>query len=316
MKEGANSIGRRELFKRGAGLLAGSGLLSACRGERRRKLTVLHTNDMHSHIEPFPSSDPDHPDEGGMAERASLIDAVREEAEHTVLLDAGDIFQGTPYFNAFDGKLELKLMSMMGYDAATMGNHDFDRGTEGFEQVLHHASFPFVTTNYDLSETPLAGKTSKSKVLEREDLRIGILGTGIDLDGLVSPSRTEGVRYLDPIRTAEKEADRLKKDGCDLVIALSHLGFRYESEQVCDEELAKRTKSIDLILGGHTHTFFERPKVYKNLNEHPVIMNQVGWAGLRLGRLDIEWSDRKGLEGLEALNIPVEARFRSKKRIS
>ena len=305
MKERGGGIGRRELLKQGSGLFVGSGLLAACDRSRRRELTILHTNDMHSHIEPFPTDDPKHPGEGGMAQRAALIDAVRKEVDHSILLDAGDIFQGTPYFNKFDGKLELRLMSMMRYDAATMGNHDFDNGPEGFDQVLHHADFPFITTNFDLSDTPLAGKTSNSKILKRDDLRIGVVGLGIELEGLVAPSRIEGVHYLDPLHNGEKEAARLKQEGCELVIALSHLGFSYEGKKVCDEDLAKRTQSIDLIIGGHTHSFFERPKVYKNLRDRPLIINQVGWAGLRLGRLDLEWSDRNGVESLQAMNLPV-----------
>ncbi len=286
--------------------MVGSGLLSSCLREKKRELTVLHTNDMHSHIEPFPKDHPDHPGEGGMARRAALIDGIRKEVGDLLLLDAGDIFQGTPYFNVFDGELEFKLMSTMGYDAATMGNHDFDKGPEGFDRMLPHADFPFITTNYDLSETPLAGKTHRSELLERKHLRIGIVGAGIELKGLVSPSLIGGVRYLDPIQECEREARSLKKDkSCDMVIALSHLGYRYEQEKVCDEDLARESGHIDLILGGHTHTFFPKAKVYKNQEGKPVIINQVGWAGLRLGRIDLEWRGREGAKRMKTLNLPL-----------
>lgn len=308
---------RRTLIKQGCGLLIGSGLLASCGRDRERKLTLLHTNDMHSHIEPFPENDPEHPGEGGMARRASLIDAVREEAENVLLLDAGDVFQGTPYFNEYGGELELRLMSRMGYDAATMGNHDLDNGTEGFGRMLPHADFPFITTNYDLSETPLAGRTERSKVLQRDDLRIGIIGLGVELDGLVAPSRIEGIRYSEPVSVAEEEAKELKhQKESDLVIALSHLGHSYESDKVCDEDLAKESRHIDAIIGGHTHDFFDKVKVYKNRDDRPVLVNQVGWAGLRLGRIDLDWSPSKGIKGLAGLNIPVAANYSFKKRIS
>ncbi len=315
MRSEGGHIGRREFLRMGSGIALAPAILSACSRDELHELTILHTNDMHSHIEPFPEDHSDHPNEGGMARRASLVQQIREEGRANLLLDAGDIFQGTPYFNRYKGELEFRLMSMMDYDAATMGNHDFDNGTEGFDRMLPHAEFPFITTNYDLSDTPLAGKTLKSKVFERDGARIGVLGAGIQLEGLVSPKRIEGVRYKDPIDELEKEARKLRKErGCSLIIALSHLGHKYEKEKVCDVGLAERTRNIDVILGGHTHSFFDAPALYRNLEKRPVIVNQVGWGGLRLGRLELSFRKKGSIEGLKARNLAVKGKdgFRSR----
>lgn len=264
--------------------------LRAASGLSATRLTILHTNDWHSHIEPFPLDGGRNAGKGGAARRAALIDAIRQQEEHVLLLDAGDIWQGTPYFNVFGGELEFKLMSAMRYDAATLGNHDFDAGLDGLLKQWPLAQFPFVICNYDFSQTPLAGKTQPSLVLERGPLRIGILGVGIELDGLVPPALYAGTRYLDPIEPAIAEADRLvNEEKCDYVICLSHLGFRYGNEKVDDIKLAKASRNIDLIIGGHTHTFLGQPVTEMNQEGQPVQINQVGFGGLYLGRLDISF---------------------------
>lgn len=251
------------------------------------KLTVLHTNDVHSHVDPFEENDPKYPNLGGVKRRANLINKIRQENENVLLLDAGDIFQGTPYFNLYKGELELRLMSQMKYDAATMGNHDFDNGLDGFAKVQHNAHFPFICSNYDFSNTILNGKTIPYKVFYKGDLKIGVFGVGVELDGLVGSRLYGATKYLDPIETAKKYASELKeKQKCDLVICLSHLGYRYADDKISDVKLAEQTNNIDLIIGGHTHTFLDNATEVMNNKGEVVLVNQVGWAGIRLGKVN------------------------------
>jgi 5'-nucleotidase len=292
----------RRKFIREAGIaaagLALSGRLSA--GERRgevvRRLTILHTNDVHSRLEPFPSDGGSNAGRGGVAARAALIRRIRDEGEQVLLLDAGDIFQGTPYFNIFKGEPEIRAMSMMGYDAATMGNHDFDAGIANFaEQTAAHARFPIVVCNYDFSGTPMEHRHAPRLVVRKGDLRIGITGVGIELQGLVPQELFGATRYLDPIAEADRQAHILRRrEGCDLVVCLSHLGDAYKDGKVSDERLAQDTENIDLIIGGHTHRFFDAPRIYRNRRGRTVAVNQVGWAGLRLGRLDYVFESGRG----------------------
>ena len=252
------------------------------------RLTILHTNDMHSRIEPFPLDGGKYEGKGGASRRAAMIKKIRKENSNVLLLDAGDIFQGTPYFNVFGGELEFKLMSQMGYDAATMGNHDFDGGIDGFEKQMGHADFPFTVSNYDFSNTILNGKTKEYLIFEKSGIKVGVFGIGIELDGLVPQSLYKETQYLDPIKTANRVAQTLKKDlKCDYVICLSHLGFEYDKPKISDKILAAKTTNIDLVLGGHTHTFLDRPLEVQNAENKPVIINQAGWGGVVLGRLDL-----------------------------
>lgn len=268
--------------------------LTAYHKEDLIKLTILHTNDVHSRIDPFPMDGSRNEGKGGAVRRASLVQQIREKEEHLLLLDAGDIFQGTPYFNFFLGELEFKLMSAMKYDAATLGNHDFDAGIEGLHKQLPLANFPFLVSNYDFSDTIMNGKTQPYKIFKKGPLKIGVLGVGIELEGLVPPKHFKGTRYLDPIKTANKYALQLKKEQqCDLVICLSHLGYRYRNEKVSDVVLAENSRNIDVIIGGHTHTFMKKAEAYRNLDKEEVIINQVGWAGILLGRLDFYFERNK-----------------------
>lgn len=250
------------------------------------RLTIVHTNDMHSQIEAFPIGHKKYPRMGGMAKRASMINTIRNESSNVLVLDSGDIFQGTPYFNLFGGEVELKLMSEMGYDCATMGNHDFDNGLDGFDKMLPNANFPFVTSNYDFSDTVLYRKTKQYEIFRRGSLKIGIFGIGIKLNGLVSKELYGNTIHLDEIETANSTAKILVDRGCDFVICLSHIGYHYDNNKICDLDLAKKTCNIDLILGGHTHTFLNEPKALINSVNEAVLVNQVGWAGLVLGKLD------------------------------
>lgn len=253
-----------------------------------QQLTILHTNDWHSRIDPFPMDGGRNQGLGGIARRASMINQVRQEGNEMLLLDSGDIFQGTPYFNFFKGEPEFKLMSSLKYDAATMGNHDFDEGLDGFKKVLPLAKFPFVISNYDFSDTQIKGSTQSYKVFQKGSIKVGVFGVGIELDGLVPTALSGDTRYLDPIKVGNKTARLLRsEEGCDLVICLSHLGFKYQSDKVSDVVLAKESEDIDIILGGHTHTFLEKAEVVANKKGKEVIINQAGWAGILLGRLDI-----------------------------
>jgi 5'-nucleotidase len=281
---------RREFIQR-TGLIAGAiavapSLLSA--GKKGKKLVILHTNDTHSNIEPFPATHSKYPNQGGVSRRATLINQIRHENDNVLLLDAGDIFQGTPYFNEFKGELEMKVMEEMKYDVVTLGNHDFDIGMQAYASAHKNATFPVVNCNYDFGTTPLAALVKKSVIIKKAGYKIGILGVGIDLTGLVPASNFEGMVYTDPIATANKEAEFLKKQGCDLIICLSHLGYEFmDTTKVCDKHLAAKTKNIDIILGGHTHTFLTEPQTFTNAEGKNVIVNQVGYGGLFLGKIDV-----------------------------
>ena len=251
------------------------------------KVTILHTNDVHSRIDPFPSNDPKYPGMGGVARRAAVINKIRSEEKHVLLFDAGDIFQGTPYFNMYGGKPELQLMSKMGYDAATIGNHDFDNGIEGLANRLPDMNFPFLNVNYKFQDTPLENKVLPYRIFKKDRIRIGVFGIGIELKGLVDPRMYGKTLYEEPLEHAQRISALLKSDKkCDLVVCLSHLGFRYDDKKISDEVIAKNTEHIDLIIGGHTHTFLDMPVSYENKNKKQVLVAQVGWAGIRLGRID------------------------------
>ena len=256
------------------------------------KITILHTNDMHSRVEPFSSGK--FKGFGGMAQRSSIIEEIRKKEKNVLLFDAGDIFQGTPYFNYYGGEIEFKLMSEMKYDAATLGNHDFDNGLDGLKKQLKHASFPFLTSNYDFKKTILSNKFKSYTVFEKQGVKIGVFGLGIKLDGLVPKELYKETKYIDPIQVANKVSDKLKnKLNCDLVVCLSHLGLEYQSNKVSDIIVAKKTKNIDLIIGGHTHTFLEKPIIVTNQENKKVIINQVGWGGINIGKIDFIFKQNK-----------------------
>jgi 5'-nucleotidase len=278
-------------------LLTLSGLsLTSFTTLKSKHITILHTNDVHSYIDPFPADHPRNANMGGVVRRAALIENIRKENPNVVLLDAGDIFQGTPYFNYYGGELEFKLMSMMKYDVATIGNHDFDNGIDGLYAQLPHAKFDFISSNYDFTNTILNSHVKPYKILNVAGVSIGIFGLGVQLDGLVDKKKYKETRYNDPIEVATDMARILKHDKkCDIVICLSHIGFQYKDfpQRVCDVMLAKKTKDIDLIIGGHTHTFLDKPVIEKNLEGKEVLINQVGCYGLNLGRIDFFVSDDK-----------------------
>ncbi|MDD7887419.1 bifunctional UDP-sugar hydrolase/5'-nucleotidase [Flavivirga sp. 57AJ16] len=263
-----------------------------------KKITILHTNDVHSHIDAFGPEDGRNANKGGVARRASLIESIRNKNPNTLLLDAGDIFQGTPYFNYYGGELEFKLMSKLKYDAATIGNHDFDNGIDGLYAQLEHAKFQFVSANYDFSNTIMDTHTKPYKIFKKDGLIIGVFGLGIELNGLVDPTMYKETKYLDPIEIAQDMSRILKTEiHCDLIICLSHLGYNYRKNpnKVSDLKLAGATKDIDLIIGGHTHTFLSKPTIVKNIEGKNMLVNQVGCYGINLGKIDFYFDSGKNI---------------------
>lgn len=251
------------------------------------RLTVMHTNDMHCHLDPFPADHAEYPGKGGVVRIASLVNQCRKENPNLLLLDGGDMFQGTPYFNYFKGNLIVKVMSKMGYDAGTIGNHEFDNGMGDILSAIKDAKFPLISSNYDFSDTILAGHVKTQHILEKGGIKVGIYGLGIELDGLVGKQNYGETRYLDPLETALKMESSLKNDQhCDLVICLSHLGLSYENSKISDTTLAPHTKYTDLVVGGHTHSFMEKPLVLKNAVGNPILVNQAGWAALETGKIE------------------------------
>ncbi len=290
-------INRRSFVKSAllGGMALGSGIpLFAQKSEEVSHLCILHTNDTHSRIDPYPANDPNFPNMGGYARRASLIDSIRQTTPHVLLFDAGDIFQGTPYFNVYGGEPELILMSQMGYDAATIGNHEFDNGLDGFVKVLPHANFPFIISNYDFTHTPLHQKTHFYKTFQKGDIKVGVYGLGIELEGLVGRNLSGNTKYLDPVQVSQRVEILLKEElSCDTIICLSHLGYEYESNKVSDQTIASKTRYTDIIIGGHTHTHLEIPAKVTNAVGKSVYIGQTGYGGIRLGRMDLYFNPKK-----------------------
>ena len=299
-------MNRKDFIKQASLLTAGTVLAPLqTLGQNKDRLVILHTNDWHSHIESFDPKHKRYPAQGGAARRATLIKQIRNEYKNVLLLDSGDIFQGTPYFNYYGGELEFKLMSEMGYDYATLGNHDFDGGIDNLVKQLPHANFSFLNANYDFKNTKLHGKIKPYSIIQKGKFKIGVFGIGIELDGLVPKKLFGDIEYNDPIIAANKIASELRNKGCNLTICLSHLGFNYKSNKVSDTVLAKMSKNIDLILGGHTHTFLSSPQPILNQYGKEIFINQTGWAGIKLGRVDYETNNSKTatLHGFTTLNI-------------
>ncbi|GAB3023876.1 bifunctional metallophosphatase/5'-nucleotidase [Spirosoma pulveris] len=268
---------------------------------RPTSLTILHTNDVHSRLDPFPMDGSRNAGKGGVARRATLIRKIRQEQvdghpRQVLLFDAGDIFQGTPYFNVYKGEPEILAMNQLGYDAGTIGNHDFDGGIDNMVTQFGKASFPLLIANYDFKNTVLDGRTMPFKIFEKEGVRVGVFGLGIKPEGLIPRDAYKETKYLDPIEIGNDMAAKLRSDKkCDYIICLSHLGFKYNDATVSDNVLAAKTKQIDLIIGGHTHTFLDAPVAVNNLDGQPVWINQVGFAGINLGRIDLAFDRGKAV---------------------
>ena len=289
---------RRGFIRNGAVGIAGLGFvanpLNLFAADDFIKISILHTNDLHCHVEPFTGGSENTDEKGGLARISALVKNLKSENENTLLFDAGDMFQGTPYYNYFKGELMLKLMSAVGYDAGTIGNHEFDDGLQGIYDSLPAAKFPIINSNYDFSDTILGGKFPRFKIFNKSRIKIGVYGLGIELKGLVADKNFGETVYNDPIKTAIEMESFLKNDKkCDLVICLSHLGLKYSENKVSDLVLANETSMTDLIIGGHTHTFLEEPVLLNNKAGKQVIVNQASWGGMVLGKIDFAF-ERSG----------------------
>lgn len=275
--------------------LSGFGL-SSFSSAKTKRITILHTNDTHSHLDTFPQTDAKFPNQGGAAKRATIFNKIKNENPHTLILDAGDMFQGTPYFNYYGGELEIKVMNMLQYDAGTIGNHEFDNGINSLAEQIQKANFNIINANYDFKNTLMNGLTKPYKVFVKDGIKIGVFGLGIKLEGLVNKSEYGETLWNNPIEIAQ-DVTRILKDElkCDLIICLSHLGYHYgnNSQMISDLDLAAKTKNIDLIIGGHTHTFLEKPTVVLNAEQKEVVVNQVGCYGVRVGQIDFYFDEFK-----------------------
>jgi 5'-nucleotidase len=301
----------RRWFLSNLGMLTGGLALGAdawkLLGEDFVRITLLHTNDTHSRIDPFPMDGGKYQGLGGIARRQALIERIRQEEQHVLLLDAGDFFQGTPYFNMFDGEVEIRAMNELKYDVVVPGNHDFDKGAENLAKQMQQAQFQMVATNYGLKDHPLRDVALPHVVLNKGGIRIGIVGAGIHLKGLVTARLYGDLQFLDTIKTVDEQARILKGDHhCDFVICLSHLGYTYADGSLSDRVLAGASTAIDAIIGGHTHTFLDEPVIVSNKISKPVVINQAGWGGIQLGRLDFTFERNKASRCRTCRNLFVK----------
>lgn len=261
-----------------------------------QQLFILHTSDTHSRIEPISAEAADeYAGMGGVVRRASFVKQYRSKHPGVLLFDCGDISQGTPYYNLFKGELDIKMMNLMGYDAMVIGNHEFDFGLENMAALFRIAKFPIICSNYDVAGTLLEGLVKPYITLEREGAKIGIFGLSPQMEGLVQADKCEGIVYRDPIKTAQEMTDLLREqEGCDVVICLSHLGIRSTNpEGASDENLVSKTRGIDLILGGHSHTFMEKPAIYLNADGKNVPVLHSGKNGIHTGEVILTLSKEK-----------------------
>ena len=250
--------------------------------QEKVKITILHTNDTHSQVEPLEKNNM-----GGYARRMGVIDQIRAEEKNVLLLDAGDYWQGTPYFNFFNGRIEIDAMNRMKYDAATLGNHEFDNGLDTMLTVLSGADFQIISSNYVFENAELKKLVKPYVILKVEGVKVGIMALGINPEGLVAQSNYQKTIYLDPVVAAKETSEFLKKkEDCDLIICLSHLGTN-ERLEITDFDIARATRHIDVIIGGHSHQIIE-DTIAKNYDGRDVIIAQMGKSGVYLGRIDLE----------------------------
>lgn len=263
----------------------------ACSQSKIQTLTIIHTNDTHSQVEPLEEGKRDALC-GGYARRMGLINQERKKDPNLLLFDAGDFSQGTPYFNFYHGRVEIEAMNRMGYDAIMLGNHEFDNGVDTLAVVLKEAKFPIVCANYDVKGSALEGIVKPYTIIHRGNLRIGVFGIGVDPKGLVADRNFYPLQYLDPITKAQEVANILKNEKkCDIIICLSHQGTHISTDgKLSDMELAQATKNIDIIIGAHTHKIVENLYI-PNIDGDSVLLMQTGKAGARIGKIKVEMQE-------------------------
>jgi 5'-nucleotidase len=260
---------------------------------QNNKIVILHTNDTHSQIEPTEKNAVRNADMGGYARRAGVINQIRQQEPNVLLLDAGDFSQGTPFYNFYKGRVEIQGYNLMNYDAVMLGNHEFDNGMDSLAMLLKMAKFPVIVSNYDAKGSLLSGLIKPYKILSKAGMKIGIMGLGVNPAGLIMEKNYAGIKYKDPVKTAQYLADFLKKKRkCDLVICLSHLGSDSTELKINDFSLAHQTRNIDVIIGGHSHTMLENVKTI-NMDGKAVMIAQMAKSGLFLGRIDVLFSKQK-----------------------
>jgi 5'-nucleotidase len=255
----------------------------------QKEVLILHTNDLHSQIEPIGSGK--NKGLGGMIRIAALVEEERAQYPGLFLFDAGDFWTGTPYFNFYNGKAEIEMMNAMGYDAATLGNHQFDIPVNVLAQRLSEAKFEIVLANYDMKNTPLKNFVKPYTIIEKDGIRVGVFGLCVDLTNLAMEENFTGMIYKDPVKAAKKATKKLKKQKCDIIICLSHLGYK-DNFAVDDLDIVEHSKNIDIIIGGHTHTFLEEADVKYNLKGKPTTIVQMGKSGAHVGRIKVEASGK------------------------
>lgn len=251
--------------------------------EAQKKIVILGTNDTHSRIEPIPENDRNYGGMGGVVAREVFIDGIRKQDQNVLLFDAGDFVQGTPYFNLFHGRVEAQAMNLMKYDAGTLGNHEFDYGLDTLKMIVKKLNFPILNCNYDFSETVLKNEIKPYVVLKRFGLKIGVLGVGVNPEGLIQKNKYEGMVFKPAISSVNFYAKILKDSKkCDLVVCLSHLGYND------DIKLAEQSKNVDIIIGGHSHTYMEKPDMRTNLDGKGVLIFQTGKSGAYVNKIEVE----------------------------
>ena len=260
--------------------------LTACQSNDNPTLTIIHTNDTHSQFEPSTADTP----EGGVVERAALIDLARQDDPSLIYVDAGDMVQGSPYFNIYNGELEVLAMNAQGLEACTMGNHEFDNGIDALVKMYDKAKFQVLSCNYDCTDTPLNKYVKRTSIIERNGIRIGLTGVTCNPNGLIFNRNWKGIRYLDPIETVNATAAELRQQGCDLVVLLSHVGYLAEENEEYDNDrkIARNSKDIDLIIGGHSHTWIKGGDSIANIDGKLVYIAQTGGKANPIGRIKIE----------------------------
>ena len=256
----------------------------------QKQIVILHTNDTHSQIVPVPKyeNEGNISCRGGFVRRVAVVNEERKQTPDLLLFDSGDFSQGSPYYTLFKGDVEAGLMNMMHYDAGTIGNHEFDFGLENMARVFRELNFPILCANYDFTGTPVEGTVQKNTIIKRKGFKIGVFGICPKMDGLVDENKCKGVKFLDPIKCAQEQIDELRSKGCNYIICISHIGWDSYPDLIDDQKLIKGTHGIDLVLGGHSHTYLKKLEYVNDKEGKPVPVDQNGKSGIFIGKINVK----------------------------